>query len=263
MRAKDRRASILQLLQSGVADVEELSSRLTVSASTIRRDLARLSDAGKIARTYGGAIPIAPSREQSLGERERIAVAEKFAIAAMAETVIQEGETIFLDAGTTIGALARRIRHRKALKVVTTGLTAVIELLEATDIEVMLVGGLVRRVSMGLVGPLAEGSLRSLSADRAFVSADGVVAGRGLCEATLEQASIKSELMARARDVYVLADASKLGRQASHAWAELHRPWTLITDWNATDEQLRPFEKLGYVRILMAERPDVQRLQAG
>ena len=87
--------------------------------------------------------------------------------------------------------------------------------------------------------------MRRISAQRVFLGADGIVAGRGICEATDAQASLKTLMAAQAEEVYVLAAADKLGRAVSHAWTALDRPWTLITDAAATEEQLAPFRTEG------------------
>ena len=115
-----------------------------------------------------------------------------------------------------------------------------------------LLGGHVRQPSMGTVGPLAELVLCRITADRVFLGADGLAAGRGLCEATQEQAALKARMMAQAKQVYVLADSSKLGYTGQQAWTPLERPWTLITDAGASPAQLAPFQADPLVTLLLA-----------
>lgn len=247
--ASQRRKHILTRLRAGTADVEALSAELGVSASTIRRDLTRLAAEGHVLRTYGGAaVP-----EQSVQVRAQENPREKQAIAKLAAQFVQRGETLLLDAGTTTGALAVELAARDALHVITNGLTSITALAGAQGVELTVLGGRMRQISFGTVGPAAEQALRRLTADRVFLGCDGVVAGRGICEATEEQVSLKELMIAQAREVYVLADASKLGRAASTAWALLPKCWTLITDSRATEDQLISFRACEGVTVLIAE----------
>lgn len=231
--------------------MDELADRFGVSLSTIRRDLETLAEVGKVVRTYGGAQTVVRA-EQSLLERESIATRQKSAIGRLAAAFVSPGSLNTLDAGTTVGALASRLVNRAGITVVTNGLTTM-KLLEHCDgVELIVIGGLLRHVSSGLVGPIAEAAMSGVLADAAFLGADGVVSGRGLSEGTPEQASLKRLMVDNARTVYVLADGSKLGLDASHWWTRLERPWHLITDDGATEQQLEPFRALGTVEVHLA-----------
>lgn len=246
--AGQRRQHILTRLRTGALDVEALSDELGVSASTIRRDLARLAAEGHVLRTYGGAaVP-----EQSAQVRAHVNPTEKRAIARLAAQFVQPGDTVLLDAGTTTGALAAELAQRENLHVITNGLNAITALAGAPSVELTVLGGQMRQISFGTVGPSAEHTLRRLTATRAFLGGDGVVAGRGICEANEAQASLKELMATQAREVYVLADADKLGRAASPAWALLPERWTLITDVRASEEQLAPFKALPGITVLIA-----------
>jgi DeoR family transcriptional regulator, fructose operon transcriptional repressor len=118
-------------------------------------------------------------------------------------------------------------------------------LAEAAEIELMLLGGAVRSTSMSTVGPLAMEAMRRMTADKVFLGADGVVAGRGLCEASLDQIALKTLMMEQTREVFVLADATNLSRTNQAMWAPLPARWTLITDWNASTEQFELFTAAG------------------
>jgi DeoR/GlpR family transcriptional regulator of sugar metabolism len=240
--ARTRRSAIRDLLRSRPVSVDELAVRFEVTASTIRRDLAALTDGGEVVRTYGGALAAGPS-EQSLYEREGLAAVEKAAIAREAERHVRAGQLLLLDAGTTVGALAERLTSWTDITVASTGLTAVNTLADCEGVDLICLGGSVRHISQGMVGPLAEAALSGLTADAVFLGADGVTAQRGVCEATPTQASLKRRMVAAAAAVYVLADASKLGRANSHWWTPLPAGWTLITDGSARDDQLAPFRR--------------------
>ncbi|GAB2748730.1 DeoR/GlpR family DNA-binding transcription regulator [Salinifilum aidingensis] len=254
--AQERRDAVVRLAHtSGLASVEELSATFGVTASTIRRDLAQLESAGKLARTYGGAIAPAPHQESSLRQRSGEAFAAKHAIAAWAAGQVRTGETVLLDAGTTTGALARALRGRSDLTVVTTGMTVLQELASEEGVHVECLGGTLRHLSQGFVGPLAEAALDRMTFDRAFLGADGVTAEHGICEADLQQTRLKELMAERAEHVYVLVHAAKLGRSPFHAWARLPERWTLVTDEEADPAATAPFRNRG-VDVVLAERPE-------
>lgn len=225
----------------------------SVSASTIRRDLDTMTRDGTIVRTYGGAQTVS-GPERSLREREAIAVAQKAAIGRLASTFVRDGAVAVLDAGTTVGALARNLVYREGITVVTTGLTTTTALEHSTGVELIVVGGRLRHISSGFVGPFAERVMADVSADVAFLSADGVSAEHGLCEETPEQASLKRVMVERARELYVLADSTKLGVASAHWWTRIERPWVLVTDDGATEEQLTAFRASGLVTVHVATR---------
>lgn len=250
-RTARRHAAILDLVGGGEADVDMLAGRFGVSPSTIRRDLAVMSDQGMVTRTYGGALPAHPQPEHGLSRRERQNRDAKCAIARLAASLIRDGESVLLDAGSTVAALGRLLPRRK-LRVVTSNLPLVPVLAAAPDIELIVLAGSVRTISMGVVGPLTEMTLRRLSVDKVFMSADGVVAGRGLCEAGPEQTALKETMMAQAEEVYVLADSSKLGRASQPFWAILPATWTLVTEADAGEALLEPFRRMPGVRVLLA-----------
>jgi DeoR family transcriptional regulator, fructose operon transcriptional repressor len=255
MKRRNRHQRILELLQSAELGIDGLANTLDVSVATIRRDLSQLAEEGKITRTYGGAV-LPPARvERSLQERATIAGQEKEAIAQIAVTHVENGDTLVLDAGTTTGALARQLRRFRDLKVITNGFSVMLALAEAEDIEVILLGGTLRYVSYDVVGPYAELVLRRITARKTFVSADGVVAGRGLCETTAEQASLKALMLEQSDTIYILADSTKLGDSYSSFWTPFPEKWTLITDSGATESQLASFRALPGVTIQVASSP--------
>jgi DeoR family transcriptional regulator, fructose operon transcriptional repressor len=250
-RTSRRRQRILELIGTGEEDVDVLASMVEVSPSTIRRDLAVMSEQGVVTRTYGGAVLAHAQPEQALSARENENRAAKDAIAQAAAALINDGDRILLDAGSTVLALGRRLPPRP-LHVVTGNLMLVPVLANSAPLDLTVLAGAVRPISMGVVGPLAEQTLRRVTVDKAFLGCDGVVAGRGLCEASAEQTALKELMMAQAADVFVLADVTKLGRASQQFWALLPRRWTLITDPSASDEQLAPFARHHGVQIIRA-----------
>jgi DeoR/GlpR family transcriptional regulator of sugar metabolism len=250
MRSKERRNQLLAALDAGEIDVDDLARRFDVSASTVRRDLQRLSKDNAVRRTYGGAILTGHPAETTLDQRLAVNGAQKRAIATAAVNLIEDGETLILDAGSTVTAFGKLLLQRR-LRIITNNLALLPFLARAPGIELFVLGGALRETSMSTGGPLASEALRRMSADRAIMSADGVVMGRGLCEADLDQVALKSLMMEQSRETIVLADASKLGRAHQVAWAPLPSCWTLVTDAEASGEQQRLLGQAG-ARVIVA-----------
>lgn len=251
-QSQARRSEIVRLAKtSGLASVEDLSVLFGVTASTIRRDLSQLTTEGLLARTYGGAIALDAHPEPSIRQRTLEGFDAKRAIAKWAASQVLPGETVLLDAGTTVGAMGEFLRGTERLTVITAGLTALEALADADEVRVECLGGTLRHLSQGFVGPLTESALARVSFDRAFLGADAVTADRGICEAELEQTRLKELMMERGAAVYVLAHAVKLGRRPFHAWAPLPDHVTLVTDAAATDAQTRPFTDRGIAVVMV------------
>jgi DeoR/GlpR family transcriptional regulator of sugar metabolism len=245
-----RREEIIALVRAGETGVEALSAVLGVSASTIRRDLAELRRDGRVTRTYGGALLSGRTHESSVSERTGQAWREKQLIAERALHFVSEGDTVFLDGGTTVGNLLRGLREFSSLTVITNSLSELQTLLDSS-FTVILLGGEIRRTSQSTVGPITAEALSRLSADHAFLGADGVVAGRGICEADLNQTVVKETMARNAGRAYVLADSSKLGIAPFNAWAPLPSSYTLITDDSASDRALKPFLATAGVDVII------------
>ncbi|POR52981.1 DeoR family transcriptional regulator [Paraburkholderia eburnea] len=254
MKASDRHRAILELVQTREANVEQLTEALGVSEATIRRDLAVLHKQRRLVRTYGGATALVGVHEPeaSLEERKAAQREQKELIALAAAAHVRDGDTVMLDGGTTCAALARHLVTRTDLHVITNNLLAVMTLANAPGIEVTLLGGDLRSTSMSTLGPLAELLLSRVSVDTAFLGADGVVAGFGLCEASAQQASLKDCMIRRAAQVIVLADSDKLGRARQQHWTPLERDWRLITSASASEDTLEPFRALQRVEVELA-----------
>ena len=262
LRTDERRSTIVKLLSAlGELSVEELSGRLGVTESTVRRDLQRLASDGRIMRSFGAAVANRMSlAEPSLAERTATARVEKDAIGAWCAAQVRDGETIVLDAGTTTGRIAAHLRDRSGITVVTSGLTALAELAHAEGVQVVVLGGRLRHLSQGLVGPLTDMSLSAFTFDRAFLGADGLRADLGICEAEMEQTRTKELMASRAAHVYVVADCAKLGASPFNAWARVPK-YTLVTDDNARDDVLEPFRANRDIDVVLVSPDDLHMPQ--
>ena len=242
---KERHDALVSLLRSGIDGVETLAQRVGVSPSTVRRDLARLQAEGRIARTYGGALVRDVFQERSFSEIAELNQQAKAAIAEAAVQLVPANGTVFVDAGTTCLALARLLALRGPLTVVTRGLEAAALLARSPDVDVVMLGGRVRPLSHGLVGPLSSLALQRLSFDVVFLGADAVDPVKGLGEPTSEETYVKELAAARATGVVVLADASKMEPAQLPAWIPLERSWRLITSAGASAEVMAAFSARG------------------
>ncbi|MCF2573550.1 DeoR/GlpR family DNA-binding transcription regulator [Brevibacterium sp. UCMA 11754] len=253
MNAGDRREEIIQRVRAqGEMSVETLSEMLGVTASTIRRDLARLTDSGDLARTYGGVIAVPAEAESTLDERSHEAPEIKRALGAWCAQQVPAGSHVLLDAGSTTAQIARALRETTPLSVVSTGLTSLQQMTGAEGIEFTLLGGRYRSISQGFIGPITEVGLEKFTFDFAFLGADAVTAEDGVCEATAEQVRLKELMSRRATHVYVVAHSAKLGQRPFHAWADLGNGWTLVTDETAEAEQITAFESRG-IRVVTVD----------
>jgi DeoR/GlpR family transcriptional regulator of sugar metabolism len=243
-----RHDAVVALVREGVDGVDTLAQRLGVSASTVRRDLSQLERQGRIARTYGGALVRDVFHERSFTESERLNLEAKAAIAAVAVELVPPEGTVFVDAGTTCLALARLLVERGPVTVVTRGLEAALLLARAPGVEVVMTGGRVQPLSHGVFGPLSSLALERLHFDVAFLGADAVDPERGLGEPTVEETWVKEQAAARADQVALLADSSKLAANAP-AWVNLEPSWTVVMDGAAPAEALEEIRGRG-VRVL-------------
>jgi DeoR family fructose operon transcriptional repressor len=252
---RERRELILAEVRAGNGHVESLAERLDVSVATIRRDLRRLMEEGRITRTYGGAVASPRPLEFTLQEKELSYRRQKDAIARLAAGLVEDGEVIILDAGTTTGRLAWYLRERRNLTVVTNGLSVLLALRDADGVEVVVLGGQLRHLNQALIGGLAEANLRQVTADRVFLGADGLSPDRGLNCPTLAQATLKGLMLHRAREAFVVADHSKLASWRFPYVTPLDRPWTLITDDQVAEDLVQPYRRRG-TEVMLAEVGD-------
>ena len=242
-----RRQQIVAIVTADRAvTVTDLASRLGVSEATIRRDLRELEAAGLIERTHGGAVlPDVRRYEPSFQQKEAKQAEEKRAIAERAAAYVRDGDTIILDSGTTTLALARQLRRRTGLTVVTNSTVIAAELAGARGIEVVVTGGTLKGRTMALVGPEVSRFLARVNVDRAFLGINGIDLRAGLTTPTLAEAETKRAMIEAAREVFILADHTKLGRVTFARVAGLHEVHRLITDAGASPAFVRALQDAG------------------
>lgn len=255
MGQKTRQDRICELLaRNGECSINELARRLGVSGMTIRRDLQVLVERGKVIRTHGGAAMAERiSFEFDFLKRAKENQAAKQAIAAIAAAHIEDGQSVMLDSGTTTLALARQLRGRRRLTVVTTSLPIAAQLQYDPEIRVLLLGGYVRPSSPDLAGALTEANLEQLHADAAFIGVHGIDRRGFVYQETPEVARMLAKMAAAAERVFVLADGSKLGKKGLARFGRLQDWAGLISDPAADRSFLGSLRKVG-VRVITAPR---------
>lgn len=246
-----RQSAILHEVRIGNGDIDALSGFFNVSASTVRRDLEHLHRAGLVTRTHGGAVANSGPVERTLREKELLQRREKMAIATAAAESVEDGDTVFLDAGSTTGAVAMLLRHRR-LTIVTVGINSILSLYDAEDVEVIVLGGVLRQRTESIVSDLTLHNLQRIRIDKAFIGANGMSADKGISSPTEAQSYLKDAVALSATDVAVLADSTKLGQCPFPYLTRIERDFMLITDEGATEEHLRPFHERSNVNVRIA-----------
>jgi DeoR family transcriptional regulator, fructose operon transcriptional repressor len=214
MLAETRRQKLFELItRQGYATLDELARELAVSESTIRRDLESLDVAGSIKRTHGGAVYTGEVRSMPpFDERTATAVAEKRAIGAAAAALLEDGDTVLLDGGTTTLEVARALIGRR-LQVVTNSLPIAQLLASSQQIDLILLGGYVYPRTGVALGPLAIGTMQKIRVRTAILGAGGIVA-EGIYNSNSLLVETERQMMACGQEVMIVADHSKIGRLA-------------------------------------------------
>jgi DeoR/GlpR family transcriptional regulator of sugar metabolism len=231
--ATDRRRREIQALlaQTGEVAIGGLAEQLDVSEMTIRRDLEVLEEAGVARRIRGGAIAtVSRGYEPPFDARVGSEQHAKVAIAKAAADCVRDGETAIVDVGSTTLELARRLRGRRGITVVTPSMLAALELANEPNMRVVVTGGIIRPGELSLVGDFAERAFSELNCDVVFLGVGGVDAEKGLTEYNLDDTRVKRAAIGAARRRVVLADATKLGRVCLATVAPLGEVDVLITD---------------------------------
>ncbi len=251
--AEERQQSILeQLRRQGKVTVEELTSAFHVSPPTIRADLTRLEERGLLRRTHGGAIALGNTLyEPPYAERAVLRQAEKRAIARAAAAMVQEGETLLLDAGTTCHEIALVLKEYRRLTVVTNSIASAQALAENDGIETVLIGGVLQPRRRATLGALAASFLGPIQCDRAFVAVSGVHAVAGFTVVDFDAAQLKRRMLDKGKQTVTVADSSKVGQIAFATVAAIGGVGAFITDAGIASDDRLALEEAG-LRVVVA-----------
>ncbi|MBV8053254.1 MAG: DeoR/GlpR transcriptional regulator [Acidobacteriaceae bacterium] len=247
MLNEERRRAILDCVnRDGRVLVADLAHRFHTSQVTIRKYLELLHSQRQLHRTHGGALP---SRDGTLDDptirqKEQLHRREKNLIATAAARMVQKGQVVILDSGTTTTAIARALREFQNLTVITNAVNIAAELV-GTAIELILTGGTLRKNSFSLVGPMAEDTLRHLNADLLFLAVDGFDVRYGLTTPNLLEAKVNRVMIDVAQRTVVVCDSSKFGRRSLSLIASISEMHEVITDHGISRGDLRTLKKSG------------------
>ena len=249
---KDRIDKVLEILAlKGYRSVTELSADLKVSEGTVRRYLDHLEQKDLIRRTHGGAYTGQDATEVDFRVRETVRRTEKAAIGRLAWSLIEPGESVFVDAGSTAYQLAAAMDNTRRITVVTNS-TIVLQTLESrTEIDTIMLGGKAHNPSHSLIGPIAEEVVRQFHFSKAFLGAVGIDLEEGLSQSNVEEVPVKKRVAASSDKVLVLADSSKFNRKGLISFLPLERVNVLITDAGIAPEIKAALEEKG-IRVMVA-----------
>ena len=243
-----RRQHICELLlERGYVDVGELSAQLGVNVSTIRRDLDGLEAEGAVRRVHGGAYAHAAQTgvEIDFSLRLNFHVDAKRRIAHQAGLLINNGDTVYLDAGTTALMVAEELVSRRSLDVVTNSLAAAEVLRNAKGINLYVVGGRYLAHTRSLIGPMAEEGIRAFRFRKMILATAGIdYENQALTMSALEEIPIKRAAMAQSERVILVADRSKLGKPSLISMIPLANVHTLVTDALPPEDATAVFRNL-------------------
>lgn len=229
---EERHTRIRDLLRSdGKVSVERIVAELGVSRETIRRDLLELADRGEIRRVHGGAV--LSGDEPPIDVRHATRVREKRAIAKKVSALVESGQTIFMDAGSTMTVVAEALATRSGLTIVTNSVDVAARFAARDDNEVRLLGGRFDARIGRTHGSATIAEIARYQAHLAILSPVGIEAGVGASSFELEEAEIARAMCANARSVVIAADHSKIGVRSRIAWCASERIDVLVTDTRA------------------------------
>jgi DeoR family transcriptional regulator of aga operon len=253
-KGEKRRENILSLLKrQGKITIPEIIEKFACSEATARRDLDLLEKQGSIIRSLGGAQleSISPNKEVPFHEKRQMLWLEKEAIAAIAASLVEDGDVIALTGGTTTFLIARAIKHRKNITVVTNAVNIAMELSESEGIQVVLTGGVMRQNSYELCGPLAEKIVENLNISLMFMGIDGIAVEQGLTTFSELEADIARLMMKRSRKTIAVFDHTKAGRSSLFSIAPITMIQGCITN-ESPGQPLQDFLKLQQIPLYTA-----------
>lgn len=251
-----RQAMIVDIIKrDGLVTVEALSKKLDVSVITIRRDLSVLEETGVLERTHGGAVFTKPlEREFNYSEKDNFNKEQKESIGKAAAALVEDGDTIFVNSGSTTYQVIRFLEGKRDLQIITNNAAAVADFGGRPGIDLILTGGIFRHQSNCLIGDFAINTVNMVVASKIIMGVDGMSFKEGLTSPVYQEAGITKAMIDRTQgQVICVADFSKIGRVTNFVTAPMSVVNTLVTDW-MFDEELRvEMEGMG-IKIVKSDR---------
>ena len=244
--AERHKLILAKLDQDGFVTVSNLSEEFNVSSVTIRKDLKLLEELNLLFRSHGKAIPSNPyTKEQSVNEKVKLHKEEKKRIAQNGAQSIEPHDSIILASGTSVIEMANQIKPTQGLTVLTGSLNAALIVSELRDVDVIQLGGVVRKSSSSIIGPIGEKMLSEFTCSKLFLGVDGIDLEFGLTTTNSMEASINKAMIRAAQKIIVLADSSKFGKKGFGRICGLEEVDQIITDNLINEDYKEKFTELG------------------
>lgn len=254
MLAKERKDRIIELLKiQNSVKVADLSESFAASEPTIRRDLQELEDEGLLKRTHGGAMKMSKTAmESNISDLALTHVREKRAIAYEAYKLINDNDSIIVDSSSTTGLIAEflKLEERKNITVITNSFQIISSLMDTPTVELIHLGGQVRKNIRATVGPLAEATLNSLRIDKAFIGVNGIDFQSGITTPNIFDSHMKTTILGNSNRRYIMADSSKFGETYLSVICKCADVDAIITDSLLSASFSRQMDSLGIDYIL-------------
>jgi DeoR family transcriptional regulator, aga operon transcriptional repressor len=237
---------ITKLRKEGNVKVLDLCSELNVSSVTIRKDLKLLEDKHLLFRTHGGGTMSNPyTADKPVKEKEKIQSGEKLNIGEAAANLVEPNDCILIASGTTVLSLAKNIYPRGSLTVITAALNVAMELIRHPEIEVIQLGGILRKSSSSVTGNYAEKILEDFSCSKLFLGVDGIDLEFGLTTTNMMEAQLNKKMIKAAQKTIVLADSTKFGKRGFGKICGLEDIEQIITDGGISDHMVDTLKGMG------------------
>lgn len=235
-----------KLKKEGKVNVLELCDHLNVSSVTIRKDLKLLEDKNLLFRTHGGGTMTNPyTGDRHVNEKEKIRSTEKMDIGRFAAGLVEANDCIIIASGTTVLSLARNIKPKGSLTVITAALNVAAELNLHAEIEVLMLGGILRKSSSSATGNYAEKILEDFSCSKLFLGVDGIDIEFGLTTTNVLEAQLNRKMIAAAQKTIVLADSTKFGKRGFGRICGLEDVEQVITDNGISGHTVKTLTEMG------------------
>lgn len=253
--AIERRMEIVNMVNlNGKARVEDLAENFNVSSVTIRSDLSFLEKNGYVIRSHGFAIPNSGAiAELTVHEKRRQNAGVKLCIGKEAAKLINNGDTIILDSGTTTREIASSLKNLEDVVVMTNGLDVAMELVSAPGVEVLMSGGLLRKNALSFSGSQAEASLKNYRFDKFFLGVDGFDLRAGITTHNEQEASLNRLMCDISEQVIAVADSTKFGIRSCHMIREFGNIDILVTDSDIPEDYLYSLREMKVEVIIVGE----------
>lgn len=246
--AKRHKAILNALDKEGFVRVQELSEQLEVSEVTIRKDLKELESRKLLLRSFGSASPMSSLiNDRHIDEKEKVQVDEKVRIGMAANLLLEKNDRIIIASGTTLLTFAQQITISDPLTVITSSVKVSLTLFRLPNVEVIQLGGTMRKSSASVIGPYAEGLLSEIMCNKLFIGVDGIDLDFGLTTSNMGEAHLNQYMLNAAQEVIVLADSSKFGKRGFGKICNIHQIHQIITDTNAPPSAVQFMREKGII----------------